>query len=60
MQEVAVMRENTAISLPKTSVEKLREIKIETGVPITRQLKDLIDDHYNEWYEEYYEEEDAA
>ena len=54
------MRENTAVSLPRESIEKLREIKIETGVPIIRQLKDLIDDHYYEWCEEYYDEEDAA
>jgi hypothetical protein len=60
MMEILIMRENTAVSLPRESVEKLREIKIETGVPIIRQLRDMIDDHYYEWCEEYYDEEDAA
>jgi predicted DNA-binding protein len=60
MVQIVKMRQNTAVSLPRELVEKLREIKIETGVPIIRQLKDLIDDHYYEWCEEYYDEEDAA
>ena len=54
------MRANTAVSLPKTSVDKLREIKIVTGVPITRQLSDLIEDYYIEWCEENYIEEEAT
>jgi hypothetical protein len=60
MMEIINMRENTAVSLPRESVEILREIKIETGVPIIRQLRDIIDDHYYEWCEEYYEEDDVA
>ena len=52
------MIKTTAVSVPMESVEKLRAIKLETGVPIIMQLRDLIDDLFEEWSEDYYDDMD--